>query len=541
MTSVTLFSLGCMAGLAAAMLGLAIGRLRQARQSKTATAPDTSPGQPAAIIDAVQRLPAGLALFDGDGRLVMCNEAYRQAYPLTADLLVPGTPFADILRAATARGDFLAPGEDTDDWIEARLRRQLASHEPLCTQLGNGRWYRIEERPTGDGGVVKLLIDITEAKASETQLLVARRAERIGRLAIGLVHAFNNGLTAIGGNAELARVNINNRRLTETALGEIQAMTDRVGALARRLGALADDRNVVGGRARPAEILTELQGVAAAMLDGPDSLVMKLQDGNAQVSAPVALVEQAALALILIAQKYREHGEHLTLATELTELDEGFVQAFGGQRIGRHLALKAAWTGDAARPPVEDVDAAALAALTRAAGGFMHCEAGRHDAAITLYLPLITAPTAMAKSATAIAKVSSVRPNSRILVVDDEASVCDYVSLALTDLGYQVLRADDGPSALATLQQQQPIDLVLTDVMMPGMTGPELAQRIDTICPHTRVIFMSGYENRRPANSRLVGGGDVCLFKPFNMDTLAQAVRQAIPQSDDGQQNRGVA
>ena len=111
----------------------------------------------------------------------------------------------------------------------------------------------------------------------------------------------------------------------------------------------------------------------------------------------------------------------------------------------------------------------------------------------------------------------------------------------MTDLGYQVLRADDGQSALATLQQQQPIDLVLTDVMMPGMTGPELAQRIDTICPHTRVIFMSGYENRRPANSRLIGGGDVCLFKPFNMDTLARVVRQAIPESPEAQQNRGAA
>ena len=507
---------------------------------KEASVPEAPPPQTPAIVDAVQRLPAGLALFDGEGRLVMCNEAYRLAYPLTADLLVPGTPFADILRAATARGDFLAPGEDTNAWIDARLRRPLVNQEPLCTQLGNGRWYRIEERATADGGVIKVLIDITEAKVGETQLLIARRAERVGKLAIGLVHAFNNGLTAIGGNAELARVNIGNRRLTEMALGEIQSMTDRVGSLARRLASLADDRNSVGVRARPAEVLAELEGVATAMLDGPDSLVMDLKDCDAQVAAPVALVEQAALALILVAQKCREDGERLTLSTELTELDEGFVQAFGGQRMGRHLALKAAWTGTAARPPEEDGDAASLAALARAAGGLMRYESAARDAAITLYLPLVTAPTAMAKSAAAVAKVSAVHPNNRILVVDDEASVCDYVSLALTDLGYQVLRADDGPSALATLQQQQPIDLVLTDVMMPGMTGPELAQRIDAICPHTRVIFMSGYENRRPANSRLIGGGDVCLFKPFNMDTLAKAVRQAIPDSQ-GQQGRGAA
>ncbi|PWC37567.1 response regulator [Azospirillum sp. TSO35-2] len=123
----------------------------------------------AVMHDALDSISEGFVLFSADGRLLICNEHYRRAYPNLADLLTPGRSFADILRAAAERGGYEGDG-DIGSWVEQRLNRHLRHSAPVDGLLSDGRWYRISEHATGTGGVVKILMDITELKTREEEL-----------------------------------------------------------------------------------------------------------------------------------------------------------------------------------------------------------------------------------------------------------------------------------------------------------------------------------------------------------------------------------
>lgn len=123
----------------------------------------------AVVHDAIDSVSEGFVLFSADGRLLICNEQYRRAYPTIADMLTPGRNFSEILRAAAERGGFEGEG-DIGAWVEQRLTRHLQHSAPVDGRLSDGRWYRISEHATGTGGVVKILMDITELKTREEEL-----------------------------------------------------------------------------------------------------------------------------------------------------------------------------------------------------------------------------------------------------------------------------------------------------------------------------------------------------------------------------------
>lgn len=122
------------------------------------------------VHDALDSISEGFVLFNADGRLAVCNQRYRQAYPNIADVLLPGVMFEEILRVAAERGGFLDDGADVASWVRQRLERHLDNPVPVDRRLSDGRWYRISEHATGSGGVVKLLMDITELKEREEEL-----------------------------------------------------------------------------------------------------------------------------------------------------------------------------------------------------------------------------------------------------------------------------------------------------------------------------------------------------------------------------------
>lgn len=129
------------------------------------------------VHDALASISEGFVLFSADGRLILCNDRYRQAYPNLSDVLVPGAAFEDILRAAAERGAYGGDGSDMAAWIEDRLKRHLLHTDPVDGCLSDGRWYRISEHATGSGGIVKILMDITELKRREEEL--AGQTERL--------------------------------------------------------------------------------------------------------------------------------------------------------------------------------------------------------------------------------------------------------------------------------------------------------------------------------------------------------------------------
>lgn len=494
--------------------------------------------------DALDSITEGFALFDADGRLVQCNGTYRRAYPLTADLMRPGARMSDILRAAARRGCFLRPGEDLDGWIASRLSRELASDRPVEHRLGDGRWYRISEQRTRHGGVVKLLSDVTERRRHEEALRQAQKMEAAGRLAGGMAHEFNNILTAIGGFAELARTRPDEPQWVAAALDEVCRGVRRAARLTRRMLAFS---RAAPPDSRPVGVAQAVGGVVElirSLLGETSELRLDLADDGAVLLVDPVELDQALINLALNARDAMPQGGTVTIASRLVELGEAFCRSHQGTRPGRYVALTLTDTGggmDAetkahafepfftTKPQGEGsgLGLAMVYGFARQAGGMVTIDSTPgQGCAVTLYLPL-DLPDAVPASAPVRAAASD--PDGTILVVDDEAPVRDYVALTLLDLGYSVLRADSGAAALDLLDRERGgIDLLLTDVMMPGLTGTDLASLVAERHPEVKVIFMSGYENRRPAKARMVGGGQVCLFKPFTTEALARTVASAI-------------
>ena len=209
---------------AALALNLAVTLLLTRRwlMGRSAT-PDgrTADQRLAMTIDALDSLDSGFALFDQSDRLVLCNETYRRANAYTADLLAPGTPRIEILRAAAKRGPGAVSDTEVDDWVEDELNRPLASDQPFDRIHDDDRWYRVSEFPTVGGGMVRTLTDITDVKRHEAALRHAQKIEAIGQLAGGLAHEFNNILTAVGGFAELARRRLEQPKVDRERIGKL--------------------------------------------------------------------------------------------------------------------------------------------------------------------------------------------------------------------------------------------------------------------------------------------------------------------------------
>ncbi len=534
---------------AALALNLAVTLLLTRRWLQgRATAGDgrTTDQRLAMAIDGLESLDSGFALFDRDDRLVLCNETYRRANALTADLLSPGTLRTDILRAAARRGPGALSDAEADAWVEDELRRPLATGLPMDRLHDDDRWYRVSEFSTVGGGMVRTLTDITDVKRHEAALRHAQKIEAIGQLAGGLAHEFNNILTAVGGFAELARRRLEQPKIDRERIGklltEVVLGVRRGGNLTRQILTFSRRQTMETRVVEIGESVDAVKGIIESLASTGIEVAFDMDCGDALVEVDPSQLEQAIINLALNARDAMPDGGRLSLACKTVSLDAGFVAAHKGCRPGPHAAISLSDTGVGMDATVmsrifepffttkEDGNGTGLGLATtygfvRQAGGIVTVESlpGK-GSAFTIYLPIADAEQKEADLPLA-------PRGGAILVVDDEQTVRDFATLALEELGYEVHCAGGADEALATLAKARgKIDVLLTDVMMPGLSGPELAGQVAQRHPDVTVIYMSGYENRRLAKERMVAKGETCLFKPFTQEMLDRAIRRALAE-----------
>ncbi len=533
-----------LAATAAALAVLAVRHvLRQGgdRSEACTKGSASTAGQPLAIRleDAVLSLADGFALFDRNCRLICCNEAYRAAYPLIADRLIPGAVVHDLVGAIIDRGNVMPAEEASEAWMAERFRHPLASDEPTESRLEDGRWYRIRQQRTSRGDVLRLLVDITDTKRREQGIRRAEKMEAVARLAGGLAHDFNNLMTGIGGFTELARRQLHQPVRVAESLDQIMRNVNRATGLTKQLLAFSPgtpgDTKVIG-------VGNAVQGVAGLirpLLCRKCELHLQLADRNTPIEIDAAQFDQALIHLALNARDAMPDGGLLTVTTRLVELDEEFVRAHRGRHAGLHAVVTVKDTGigmdektvaNAFEPffttkrPGVGVGLAMVYGFAQRMGGMVTLDSAPGcGCSVSIYLPRSTRLPANDDPALAAP------PRGTVMVVDDEAPVRDFVAIALQDQGYDVMRADTPESALEQIEHANVhVDLVVTDVMMPRMNGAELARRIGKRHPHVKVVFMSGYENRLPAEKRVLRSGAPCLFKPFSQETLRTTVQRAV-------------
>jgi signal transduction histidine kinase/CheY-like chemotaxis protein len=404
---------------------------------------------------------------------------------------------------------------------------------------------RAERRPeTGGLEVFGLATDVTERRSLERQLLQSQKMEAIGRLAGGIAHDFNNLLTAILGYARFAMAGLPEGTQAREDIHQIRLAGDRAAALTGQLLAYAR-RQMVAPRvadlnelvARMQRMLRRLIGedVALDLACAPDLWATRIDPGQ---------FEQVLMNLVVNARDAMPSGGHIVVGTRNEHFDATAVRHHPEMTPGDYVVLSVGDSG-------AGMDAATLArvfepffttkepgkgtglglavcyGIVRQAGGHIWAvsEPGR-GSTFTVLLPR----SAEAAEAAAPGPLEAPgRGQETVLVVEDEAAVRSLAARTLASLGYHVLEAATGGEALGIARRHQgAIDVLVSDVVMPGMNGPAVAEAVAAARPGVRIVFMSGYADQAAEAENLGMEGAVLLTKPFDPDVLGRTVRSVL-------------
>jgi signal transduction histidine kinase len=378
------------------------------------------------------------------------------------------------------------------------------------------------------------------------QLFQARKMEAIGLLAGGVAHDFNNLLTVILGRSELLRHRMGSEDPLRRHVDLIEETSERASALTRQLLAFSRRQPFHARLVDLNAIVRGMEPMLARLIGEDVSLRTTLQAGPVWVRADPSQLEQVVLNLAVNARDAMPGGGRLTISTRTEEVDAAFVERHPGARTGRYAVLDVTDTGEGMDPATRSrifepffttkepgkgtgLGLATVYGIVKQSEGNIWVRS-EPDAGTTfeVYLPLTEGgPETPELPERQVAALP--RGSETILLVEDEETVRDLALEVLQGQGYTVLSARHGAEALLTAERHAgAIQLLLADVVMPGMSGIELAARLTALRPEMRVLLTSGYSGDRVGRAGPGGAPREILRKPFTSETLAHRVRQAL-------------
>jgi len=488
---------------------------------------------------------------DVEGRYLLVNQRYEELFQISRTAIVGKTDLdvfprerAEGLRASDrqvlAAGAALESEEQVDH--ADGVHTYLAIRAPLHDASG---------RPCAVCGIAT---DVTERKRAEAalreaeeRLRHAQKMEAVGHLAGGVAHDFNNLLVAILGHAQLLLKRLpTGDRLREHA-EQIQHAGDRAAALTRQLLAFSR-KQVLQPRVIDINgLVGDTSKLLRRVIREDVELVIALDPELGHVRADPGQMVQVLLNLATNARDAMPRGGRLTITTREVALDDAFAQAVPGVRPGRHVVLTVADTGCGMSESTQarlfepffttkavgkgtGLGLSSVYGIVRQSGGEITVDTGpERGTSFHIYLPRVDEPVETSPPSP-LPELD--RGTGLILVAEDEAMVRLLVTEVLTDHGYDVLAVATPRDAMTLAERcAEPIDVLLTDVVMPGMNGPDLAAQIAARHPETRPIFMSGHVGVPGGtggfDSDLERATDF-LQKPFASDVLLQKVREVM-------------
>jgi len=379
----------------------------------------------------------------------------------------------------------------------------------------------------------------------EQQLVQAQKLESIGRLAGGIAHDFNNLLTVINGYSELLLVRLKNGDPLAASLTEIRKAGERAAALTQQLLAFSRKQVVQPKPLNLNSLISDVRDMLRRLVGEDIELITSLEPSLGQVLADPGQIHQVLMNLAANARDAMPGGGRLTIATANVTFGSGHAAAPAGLKTGPYVKLAVSDSGVGMPEEVRQhifepffttkgegegtgLGLATVYGIVRQCHGWIDVRSQPGlGTMFTIHLPCIDAPPAVNVLATP--SFESLRGSETILLVEDQAEVRALAAEVLEHCGYHVLRAAMGGEALLLAEQHQgPIHLMLTDLVMPRMTGRELAQRLLPLRPNMRVLFMSGYADSLDPHRGILEPGSDCLSKPFTPDELARKVRSVL-------------
>ena len=397
-------------------------------------------------------------------------------------------------------------------------------------------------------GVIGVYQDITDRKRLEDQLRQSQKMEAIGALAGGVAHDFNNLLTVINGYCEIVLADPAVTRSSREMVREIHRAGDRAAALTRQLLAFSRKQVLAPQVLDVNALVREATKMLRRMIGEDIDLTTTLDPGLGRVKADPGQVEQVIMNLVVNARDAMPTGGQLTIETRNVELDAAYVRQHLGVRAGPCILLAVTDTGvgmDAAtqahifepffttKGPGKGtgLGLSTVFGIVKQSNGHieLYSEPG-HGTTFKVYLPLLTEDASTRASPLAILEVP--RGTETILLAEDEEAIRDLARIALQSFGYTLLEAANGEEALRiAAAHPTPIDLLVTDVVMPKLSGQELAERLQKVHPGMKVLYISGYTDDAIVRHRIVAEGVAFLHKPFVPSTLARKVREVLDGS----------
>ncbi|MBI3791477.1 MAG: PAS domain S-box protein [Gemmatimonadetes bacterium] len=436
--------------------------------------------------------------------------------------------------------------------LRAWLRGELVDYEfAHRVRHRDGSWRHLlvrgSRRVDTDGRATRLegaTVDVTERVELEARLLRSQKLESIGRLAGGVAHDFNNLLTVIMAAAEGALHAERTGGSVQGDLEEIVRTSERAAALTHQLLAFSRRQVLTPAPVDLNDLMRGMTGMLRRLV--PESVEMRwmLARGAAFVMADRAQVEQVVMNLVVNAVEAMPDGGHLTIGTEIA-LREGGPDARRGARVLLRVSDTGAGFDEATRQRIFEpffttkalgqnsgLGLATVYGVVKQSGGDIEVESTPgQGTTFTVTLPQVAAPAEGAARPEAPGPSGS----ETVLVVEDEEAVRRLLVRLLRDAGYETHAAAHGAEALEFLAEHPAsVHLLVTDMVMPGMDGRELATRARSMRPDLGVLFTSGYTTDPAMSARVVGAGDAFLRKPYSRREMLHAVRRVLDASRSG-------
>jgi len=500
----------------------------------------------------LEAAPDAILEVNADGRITLANAAAEHIFGYTRHELVGQNI------------EMLVP--DDKKSVHNRYRAGYAAN-PQVRPMGPGLELQAQRKdgtllpveislsPNGSHGmqsVIAIVRDVSQRTQMEAMLRVsqerlkqAEKLEALGRLAGGVAHEFNNLLSMILGYSEILLPNLKSET-SKTYVAKISTSAKRAATLTRQLLAFGR-RQVLSLRFLDVNaVVADNCQIASRLVDDSIKVIAQLAPEPAWIKADPVQVEQVMANLAANAQAAMPHGGKMTFAVSNIEIDEEQTSQYPNLLPGQYVVLSVSDTGSGMIPEVKarlfepffstrefgqgtGLGLASMYGIVLQSGGgiSVQSEPGK-GTTFHVFLPRVQPEEASGPQMVPSKSVESLRGTETILLVEDHAPLLELAREFLTGLGYQLLTANLPLKALEiSSRYTHKIDLLLTDVLMPGMNGRELAHQLRLQRPEMKVLYVSGFADRAFQDNDL-SGPDAFMEKPYEFDELARKIREVL-------------
>jgi len=489
-----------------------------------------------------EAVPVSIVALDQDGRVTIWNRAAERLF---------GWRPSEVI----GRPNPLIPEDRQTEYVDMRARARRGEalvRIETCRQRKDGSLVTISlsTAPIRDAeghvcGTMDVLTDISEAKRLEQQFLQAQKMEAIGQLAGGIAHDFNNLLTAIIGYSDLVLDRVRDQPDIAADVEEIGKAGERASCLTHQLLAFSRKQVLMPQVLDLNQVVRDFSTMLSRVIRDDIRFDIVAAPSLGRTKADPGQLEQVLMNLAVNAADAMPQGGTLTIETANAVLDSAFVRRHAGSEPGHYVSLVVKDTGCGMAPEVlahvfepffttkgpgkgTGLGLSMVYGLVKQSGGYIMVESSPGvGTTVTMYLPAVDDPVESAAAGPQC--VQTLEGTETILLVEDDAGVCSLMRKVLERYSYTVLSTQDAGDAIAIDDSYRgAIHLLVTDMIMPGLSGPDLAQRIVRRRPAIKVLFVSGYRSREVIDLGVSSQNASFLQKPFRPETLATKVRECL-------------